>query len=156
MRLGKGYSKLCLGCAKCGRVYIIDDDDDDVAKMKRTATGRRQPARLLRQVVVASVLCLAVYWLMLGRGPGREGLPSPPAWSRTSGVDGVGRAPPEQLENRSLTQERCRAYFPGLFKEIDDAVAEGPFSLRPRNESGHLGPLIARIRDGKVCNVTRI
>jgi hypothetical protein len=53
----------------------------------------------------------------------------------------------ELLNNRFLTAEQCAATFPGLTKEIDDVVAKGPFTLE---KSGPLGPLIARIRDGKV------
>ncbi|TAQ91171.1 hypothetical protein B7494_g541 [Chlorociboria aeruginascens] len=34
------------------------------------------------------------------------------------------------LENLSLTDDQCRYYFPGLMKEIDNAVGRGPFDLK--------------------------
>ena len=117
--------------------------------------GRGRAARLLRQVVAASALCLVIYFYLLARPPNssggflRSGPQSP--WVAADADAGVDGPPPEVLDNRSLDEEQCRAYFPGLFKEIDDAVAKGPFSIRPRNESSHLGPLVARIKDGKVC-----
>ncbi len=54
----------------------------------------------------------------------------------------------EILNNLSLDTGECEAYFPGLTKEIDDVVAEGPFQVR---QTGDLGPLQGRIEDGKVC-----
>lgn len=145
--------------------------------MKTTTTthtilSRRQTARLLRQVVVASVACLVIYCLMLGRQPDLLDSSSLSSWPQEAATktstssddynndddDGyavLGRQhplPPGVLDNRSLTEEQCRIYFPGLLKEVDDAVAKGPFALRPRNQTGHLGPLVARIRDGKVCS----
>lgn len=139
------------------------------AAAAHTVLGKR-PMRLLRQVVVASVICLVIYYcLTLGRRPGLLDSSSLSSWPQqqqqqmvtTGPGDGDGGdvlndqhvpppPPPELLENRSLTEEQCRGHFPGLFKEIDDAVARGPFPLRPRNQTGHLGPLVARIRNGKV------
>ena len=122
--------------------------------------GRGNTARLLRQVAAASALCLVVYYYLLGRpssssgGGGGEFLRSGPqsSWVAADAYADAGAAgpPPEVLNNRSLDEEQCRAYFPGLFYEIDRAVAKGPFSIRARNESSHLGPLVARIKDGKV------
>lgn len=139
-----------------------------------TIFSRRQTARLLRQVVVASVVCLVIYCLMLGRQPDLLDSSSLSSWPQEAATkistssddydydhkdddDGavLGRQhplPPGALDNRSLTEEQCRIYFPGLLKEVDDAVAKGPFALRPRNQTGHLGPLVARIKDGKVCS----
>jgi hypothetical protein len=54
------------------------------------------------------------------------------------------------FNNRFLTAEQCAAVFPGLVHEIDQAVAKGPFKLE---KSGPLGPLVARIRDGKVSRL---
>lgn len=54
----------------------------------------------------------------------------------------------ELLNNRALNSEQCAATFPGLTKDIDDAVAKGPFVLE---KSGPLGPLVAQIKSGKVC-----
>jgi hypothetical protein len=56
--------------------------------------------------------------------------------------------PKEVLENLSLNEEECDAAFPGLTKEIDDAVSLGPFKVK---QTGDLGPLQGRIKDGKVC-----
>lgn len=57
------------------------------------------------------------------------------------------KLPPELLNNRLMTSQQCADTFPGLTKEIDDAVAKGPFTLTKTSE---LGPLLARINDGKV------
>ncbi|KAK4239931.1 lactation elevated protein 1 [Achaetomium macrosporum] len=51
------------------------------------------------------------------------------------------------LNNLSLDEEQCNAYFPGLTKEIDDAVAQGPFQVK---QTGDLGPLQGRIKDGQI------
>jgi len=65
--------------------------------------------------------------------------------------------PQELLRNLSLDEDQCNAAFPGLTKEIDDAVAEGPFTLK---QTGDSGPLQARIKDGQVriviCQCLRI
>ena len=55
--------------------------------------------------------------------------------------------PPELLNNLSLGEDECNAAFPGLTKEIDDVVAEGPFQVK---QTGDLGPLQGRIQDGQV------
>lgn len=57
------------------------------------------------------------------------------------------KLPPELLNNRLMTAQQCADTFPGLTKEIDDLVAKGPFTL---TKTGELGPLLARIKDGKV------
>ncbi len=67
-----------------------------------------------------------------------------------AGPKGSGKRPvltEEILNNLSLDTEECEAYFPGLTKEIDDVVAEGPFQVK---QTGDLGPLQGRIQDGKV------
>lgn len=51
------------------------------------------------------------------------------------------------LRNLSLDEEQCSAAFPGLTKEIDDSVAQGPFPLK---QTGDSGPLQGRIKDGKL------
>ncbi|OBT75979.1 hypothetical protein VF21_05782 [Pseudogymnoascus sp. 05NY08] len=59
--------------------------------------------------------------------------------------------PSEQtLRSRSLTEEQCRVAFPGLLKEVDDAVARGPFVQDKFDPENPLGPLRGRIRDGKL------
>jgi hypothetical protein len=55
--------------------------------------------------------------------------------------------PDELLRNLSLDEEQCKAAFPELTKEIDDAVAEGPFTLK---QTGDGGPVQGRIKDGQV------
>ncbi|KAK4195914.1 glycosyl transferase family 90-domain-containing protein [Triangularia verruculosa] len=56
--------------------------------------------------------------------------------------------PPEILNNLSLDEDQCNAAFPGLTKEIDDAVAEGPFTMK--RYSNNQGPLQGRIKDGQI------
>ncbi|KAI1085069.1 glycosyl transferase family 90-domain-containing protein [Whalleya microplaca] len=108
-------------------------------------THRQTPsARLLRQVVVVCVLCLALYCLV--RMPADSSRDTFPQTRHSSKKPR--ELPPELLNNRFLTEAQCAASFPGLTKEIDDVVARGPFTLK-RNPHG-MGPLIARIRDGKL------
>jgi hypothetical protein len=53
------------------------------------------------------------------------------------------------LENLSLTERQCRTTFPGLMKEIDDAVARGLFILKKELDDC-TGIVQLRIKDGKV------
>ncbi|OBT66598.1 hypothetical protein VE03_03900 [Pseudogymnoascus sp. 23342-1-I1] len=54
----------------------------------------------------------------------------------------AGQYPSEEtLQSRSLTEEQCRAAFPGLLKEVDDAVARGPFVQDTFDPENSLGPL---------------
>ncbi|KAK4229328.1 lactation elevated protein 1 [Podospora fimiseda] len=53
---------------------------------------------------------------------------------------------PELLNNLSLDEHQCNAAFPGLTKEIDDVVAQGPFIVK---QIGDLGPLQGRIKNGQ-------
>jgi len=55
--------------------------------------------------------------------------------------------PPETLNNLSLNEEQCRASFPGLNKEIDDVVAQGPFKVKQNIASG---PLQGGIKNGQI------
>jgi hypothetical protein len=55
----------------------------------------------------------------------------------------------ETLENLSLTEGQCRITFPGLMKEIDDAVARGSFILK-KEPDDYTGMAQLRIKDGKV------
>ncbi|KAK4191109.1 lactation elevated protein 1 [Podospora australis] len=67
---------------------------------------------------------------------------------RTPPSSGTRNQHPESLlENLSLNEDQCRAAFPGLTKEIDDTVAEGPFVVK---QTGERGPVQARIKDGKL------
>lgn len=55
----------------------------------------------------------------------------------------------EMFERLDMTTEECNAVFPGLTKEIEAAVARGPFELQKK--SGHAtGMVQGRIKDGKV------
>ncbi|KAI0838765.1 hypothetical protein F5Y06DRAFT_287075 [Hypoxylon sp. FL0890] len=101
--------------------------------MRPSKRGRALAARL-RQVFIISVVCLALYCFLLVPDHSLDS-------SRT-------KLPPALLNNRFLTSSQCAAAFPGLTKEIDDVVAKGPFTLPRRPHD--LGPLVARIRDGKL------
>ncbi|KAI0431692.1 hypothetical protein F5Y09DRAFT_182251 [Xylaria sp. FL1042] len=118
----------------------------------------RQTARL-RQIVIISVVCLAIYCFLLVPDESLDGSRStnPEAYQSQSQTRPQERQkeeerrnalPAELLSNRFLTEDQCRASFPGLLDQVDDEVAKGPFKLeRPAND---LGPLIARIRDGQL------
>jgi hypothetical protein len=49
-----------------------------------------------------------------------------------------------------LTGKQCAAEFPGLEREIENAVAEGGFDLKKAPDDV-AGSIQGRIRDGKVC-----
>ncbi|KAI1438499.1 hypothetical protein GGR50DRAFT_435607 [Xylaria sp. CBS 124048] len=100
-----------------------------------TYRGLRQTTRL-HQIVVVCVLCLAIYCFLFTPAEIQEEKPRPAPLS------------PDTLNNRFLTEDQCRAAFPGLLTEVDNEVAKGPFKLE-RNPY-NLGPLIARIRDGQL------
>lgn len=55
----------------------------------------------------------------------------------------------ETLKSLFLTEEQCDATFPDLTKEIDIAVARGPFHLQKGPKNAH-GAVEGRIRDGKL------
>jgi hypothetical protein len=55
----------------------------------------------------------------------------------------------ETLRSLSLTHKQCEATFPGLTREIDIAIARGPFELRKGPDVAH-GSVEGRIKDGKV------
>lgn len=123
--------------------------------MRPSKRGPSSAARL-RQVFIVSVVCLALYCFLLvpdhsldssrtvvDTFPNAHAHAHPhsnPAWMK--------KPPPALLNNRFLTSSQCAAAFPGLTKEIDDVVAKGPFTLARRPHD--LGPLVARIRDGKL------
>lgn len=58
----------------------------------------------------------------------------------------------ETLANLSLTEEQCRATFPGLTKEIDGAVARGQFKVE-KEPDDYQGLVQGRIKDGKVLQL---
>lgn len=56
----------------------------------------------------------------------------------------------KKIENSLfLNEEQCTANFPGLTKEIDDAVARGPFVLE-KQPLDFIGLVQARLKNGKV------
>lgn len=55
----------------------------------------------------------------------------------------------EILDSLFLTDAQCKATFPGLTKEIDDAVASGPFDLK-KHPADYAGLVQGRIKDGKL------
>ncbi|KAH8768815.1 glycosyl transferase family 90-domain-containing protein [Hyaloscypha finlandica] len=59
----------------------------------------------------------------------------------------------ETLKNLSLTEEQCRATFPGLMMEFDGAVARGPFKLE-KEPDDYTGMVQLRIKDGKMYIIT--
>ncbi|KAI1130127.1 hypothetical protein F5Y10DRAFT_136863 [Nemania abortiva] len=117
----------------------------------------RQTARL-RQIVVISVICFAIYCFLLvpeesldsPRSANPELYQSQPRQQQQQlqREEETHVLPAELLSNRFLTEDQCRASFPGLLDQVDDEVAKGPFKLeRPKS---NLGPLIARIRGGQL------
>lgn len=69
----------------------------------------------------------------------------------------AGQYPSEEtIQSRTLTDEQCRAAFPGLLKEVDDAVARGKFVQDKFDPENPLGPVRGRIKDGKASLFTLI
>ncbi|KAK8114186.1 hypothetical protein PG999_006255 [Apiospora kogelbergensis] len=111
---------------------------------KRMAVSKKQSARL-RNVAVVSLVLLVFYGFLLHSD---QDLGS----SRPKTTAEFDDSPRDQLrqpcEKASVAAEAvCATTFPGLTKEIDDVVAKGPFTL---TKTGDLGPLIARVKDGKL------
>ncbi|KAL8392486.1 hypothetical protein RB595_002612 [Gaeumannomyces hyphopodioides] len=115
------------------------------SKTKTTAQMllRQSRGRQARQAIVSLAVGLCVYCIALGLMGRRRcmSLDKPsPTHQATS--------PPEPpLSSLSLTEQQCRDSFPGLMQSIDNVVAEGPFDVR---DTGDLGPLQGRIKDGKI------
>ncbi|KAI1389645.1 uncharacterized protein F4822DRAFT_207048 [Hypoxylon trugodes] len=121
--------------------------------VKRTVAS---PTRL-RQIVIISVICLALYCFLLvpehsldsSRSTIIDTFPRHPHHSDSSPNSKQKANPPSSvLNNFHLTTAQCRSTFPYLTQEIDHAVAKGPFTLTRRPHD--MGPLIARIRNGKL------
>ena len=53
--------------------------------------------------------------------------------------------PGKATQSLSLDEHECRTIFPGLFDDIDNTVAMGPFDLQPRR-----GIVQGKIKDGEV------
>jgi hypothetical protein len=109
--------------------------------LMRPRPPRQNRRRQLRQLTLVLGVLLALYCLVFVWGT-----PPGPSLSRGAGSRRP-PPPPEILSNLSLDEAQCNAYFPGLTKEIDDVVAEGPFQVK---QTGDLGPLQGRIKDGRV------
>ncbi|KAI0206763.1 hypothetical protein F4808DRAFT_6514 [Astrocystis sublimbata] len=115
----------------------------------------RQTARL-QQIVIGSVICLAIYCFLLvpeksldsPRSTNPEAYQSRPQRQKESEEQNHRTLSPELLNNRFLTEDQCRSNFPGLLDQVDDEVAKGPFKLERSKSS--LGPTILRIRDGQL------
>ena len=61
----------------------------------------------------------------------------------------------ETFKKLSLTENQCRATFPGLMKEIDEAVARGPLKL-VKEPDDYQGLVQGKIKDGKVIKILTI
>lgn len=128
-----------------------DDDDDDDAMGERRLLLKARQRRQIRQLTLLLGSCLALFCLVfVWRTPSDDdyGDINRPPSMRVSPYVPRPALPSEVLENLSLGEGECEATFPGLTKEIDDAVAQGPFKVK---QTGDLGPLQGRIKDGKVC-----
>ncbi|KAI1643563.1 uncharacterized protein F4817DRAFT_250119 [Daldinia loculata] len=131
----------------------------------RTSRRALVSSTRLRQIVLISVICLALYCFLLV--PDHSLDSSRPAMADTfhhphsapnsnsnSNFNSKNKPllSPALLNNRILTSAQCTTAFPDLTKEIDTAVSKGPFTLR-RNPHG-LGPTILRIRDRRLYILT--
>ncbi|KAH9906784.1 hypothetical protein F4778DRAFT_596189 [Xylariomycetidae sp. FL2044] len=103
----------------------------------------------LRQIVIVSVICLAIYCFLLvpeaslnsttsgmvdtfpnSRSQSKSSSSSSSSTSSAeSAVPWKQTHPASLLSNPSLTASQCRAAFPLLEREIDFAVAQGPFDF---------------------------
>lgn len=70
-----------------------------------------------------------------------------------SGRHGGSRGRLALFETLNLDEAQCNATFPGLMADIDSEVARGPFTLK--QTTGTMGPLQARIEDGRVSFLSR-
>ncbi|KAI1653310.1 hypothetical protein F4813DRAFT_374927 [Daldinia decipiens] len=114
----------------------------------------------LRQIVLVSVICLALYCFLpvpdhsldSSQPATADTIHHPHSAANSNPKDKPPPLPPALLNSRILTSAQCLTAFPGLTKEIDDVVSKGPFTLR-RNPHGR-GPTILRIRDGRLYVLT--
>lgn len=70
-------------------------------------------------------------------------------------LDGLRKRVPsrEIRESLVLTEDQCRATFPLLTKELDNALARGPFQFN-RSTEDYTGQIQGRIKDGKIFIIT--
>jgi hypothetical protein len=114
-------------------------------QMLMRSRARPNHRRQLRQATLVVGVVLVVYCLVfIWDTPVSSASSTRASWQRKASPP---PPPPEILRNLSLDEEQCNAHFPGLTKEIDDVVAQGPF---PVKQTGKMGPLQGRIKDGKV------
>ncbi|KAI0179322.1 hypothetical protein GGR52DRAFT_589066 [Hypoxylon sp. FL1284] len=130
---------------------------------KRGVVSAATPSARLRQAVVVSVMCLALYCFLLvpehSLDSSRTVLETNPS-SISSPSSRQQKLPRDVLENRSLTAAQCATAFPGLTAEIDDAVSRGGAFELPRSyfppDGAVVGPLVvARVRDGRLTILAR-
>ncbi|KAK4172797.1 glycosyl transferase family 90-domain-containing protein [Triangularia setosa] len=103
----------------------------------------RQKRRITQITLIVGGFLVFYCFVFLWRTPSSSSKPSPPKQQLSQRP-----LPPELLNNLSLDEDQCDAAFPGLTKEIDDAVAEGPFNMK--KYSNNQGPLQGRIKDGQI------
>ena len=108
---------------------------------------KARQSRRLRQTTLLFGGCLALYCLLFVYRNPLDDEGATPSWLRQAPRRPLSPLSPGVLSNLSLTEEQCNAAFPGLTKEIDLAVAQGPFKVK---QTGDSGPLQGRIQDGKV------
>lgn len=111
-------------------------------------TGAKMKLRQSRRVKQTTLIfgsCIAIYcFLFVYRTPVYDPAAAAASISRLPNRTPL---PPEVLGNLSLSEEQCDASFPGLTKEIDLAVAQGPFKVKQMGKTGHLQ---GRIENGQV------
>ncbi|KAK2000260.1 hypothetical protein LX36DRAFT_668849 [Colletotrichum falcatum] len=110
---------------------------------------QRQAVRLLRPVTMASILALVTYVVFCLRSSFQTWLTGRPfdyllAQQSKPGPWTGTRA---GFNNLGLTEEQCRATFPGLTKEIDAAVSDGDFQLGLNDTSVSL---LGQIKDNRI------
>lgn len=110
-----------------------------MGEKKRIMMRPARPSRRLRQMTLILGSCLVFYCLLF--------VSRTPQPHRAAPAGPTRQPPAEILNNLSLDEDQCNAAFPGLTKEIDDVVAEGPFLVK---QTSGLGPLQGRIQNGQV------
>ena len=94
-----------------------------------------------KNLIRYTVLALTVIALWSGLSSFIYGLQNANFWTKNPSK--------EALQSLTLTDAQCKAMFPDLTKEIDDAAARGPFDLKKQKDD-YAGLVQGRIRDGKL------
>ncbi|KAJ0386712.1 hypothetical protein COL922a_003786 [Colletotrichum nupharicola] len=107
---------------------------------------QKQAVRRLWPVLVASALGLIAYRILCPSKVGFEGdaTGSPLDYAAESSRMSTQE---QDFDNLHLTEEQCQETFPGLTKEIDLAVAQGPFQLNVDDASASL---LGQIKNNKL------